>query len=119
MPRRPTIISTVSVTGPCGPSTVMTCVGSSPSRSRRRRSSSGSFQSIHMPRRIDCSVWTAAYVSTRCLHRLTNSAMPCVSMSRLEVKPSSRSTLTSTHRPWQSKPFCQRWSSPSMAWKRW
>ena len=45
-PERPTIISTVSVTGPRGPSTVMTCVGSSSSRSRRRRSSSGSFQSI-------------------------------------------------------------------------
>ena len=50
---------------------------------------------------------------------LTNSAMPYASMSRLLVKPRSRSTLTSTHRPWQSNPFCQRWSSPSMAWKRW
>ena len=40
-------------------------------------------------------------------------------MSRFEVKPRSFSTLTSTHSPWQSKPFCQRWSSPSMAWKRW
>src|SRR5665647_727496 len=48
-----------------------------------------------------------------------NSAIPCSSMSRFEVKPRSRSTLTSTQRPWQSKPFCQRWSSPRMAWKRW
>ena len=40
-------------------------------------------------------------------------------MSRFDVKPRSRSTLTSTHRPWQSNPFCQRWSSPSIAWKRW
>src|ERR1035437_1077608 len=45
--------------------------------------------------------------------------MPCSSMSRFEVKPRSRSTLTSTHSPWQSKPFCQRWSSPRMAWNRW
>ncbi len=44
---------------------------------------------------------------------------PEPSMSRFEVNPRSRSTLTSTHRPWQSKPFCQRWSSPSMAWNRW
>ena len=49
----------------------------------------------------------------------TNSAMPNASMSRLLVKPRSRSTLTSTHSPWQSKPFCQRWSSPSIAWNRW
>src|SRR5438093_2793208 len=40
-------------------------------------------------------------------------------MSRLFVNPRSRSTLTSTHRPWQSNPFCQRWSSPSIAWNRW
>src|SRR3954447_24149300 len=39
-------------------------------------------------------------------------------MSRFELKPRSRSTLTSTHRPWQSNPFWKRWSSPSIAWKR-
>ena len=66
-----------------------------------------------------CSVWRAANVRTRCLHRLTNSAIPKASMSRLEVNPRSFSTLTSTHRPWQSKPFWYRWSSPSIAWKRW
>ena len=59
-----------------------------------------------------CSVWRAAKVSTRCLHRLTNSAMPNASMSRLDLKLRSRSTLTSTHRPWQSNPFWYRWSSP-------
>ena len=42
------------------PWTVTTWVGSSAKASRSRRSSSGSFQSIHMPRRIDCSVWRAA-----------------------------------------------------------
>ena len=104
-PSRPTSISTVSVTGPSGPSIVVTAVGSVPSRSWSRRSSAGSFQSIHMPRRIDCSVWRAAYVRTRCLHSVTNRSMPYASMSRLEVKPRSRSTLTSTHRPWQSNPF--------------
>ena len=60
MPRRPTSISTVSVTGPSGPSIVVTDVGSEPSRSCSRRSSAGSFQSIHIPSRIDCSVWRAA-----------------------------------------------------------
>src|SRR5690349_4263315 len=40
-------------------------------------------------------------------------------MSRFDVKPRSRSTLTSTHRPWQSNPFWYRSSSPSIAWKRW
>ena len=70
-----------------------------------RRSSSGSFQSIHIPSRCDCSVMRAAYVRTRCLQSETNSAMPYASMSRFDVKPRSRSTLTSTHRPWQSKPF--------------
>jgi hypothetical protein len=72
-----------------------------------------------MPSRIDCSVWRAANVSTRCLQSDTNSAIPYSSMSRFEVKPRSRSTLTSTHRPWQSNPFWNRWSSPSMAWNRW
>ena len=46
IPSRPTIISTVSVTGPFGPSTVTCCEGSAARRSRSRRSSSGSFQSI-------------------------------------------------------------------------
>ena len=95
----------MSVTGPSVPSIVVTADGSVPSRSRSRRSSSGSFQSIHIPSRMDCSVWRAAYVSTRCLHRVTKRSMPYASMSRFEVNPRSRSTLTSTHSPWQSKPF--------------
>ena len=66
----------------------MTCGGIRREQRRRsRRSSSGSSQSIHMPRRIDCSVWRAAYVSTRCLHRLTNSAIPNASISRLRGEP--------------------------------
>ena len=60
IPSRPTSISTVSVTGPSAPSIVVTGDGSLPSRSCSRRSSSGSFQSIHIPSRIDCSVWRAA-----------------------------------------------------------
>ena len=60
MPSRPTSISTVSLTGPSGPSMVVVRVGSSASRSCSRRSSVGSFQSIHMPSRMDCSVWRAA-----------------------------------------------------------
>ncbi len=118
IPSRPTSISTVSRTGPAGPSTVVTADGSLASRSRSRRSSSGSFQSIHIPSRTDCSVWRAAKVRTRCLHRPTNSAIPYASMSRLLVKPRSRSTLTSTHNPWQSNPFWKRWSWPSIARKR-
>ena len=105
MPSRPTSISTVSVTGPRGPWMVVTADGSAPSRSASRRSSCGSFQSIHIPSRTDCSVWRAAKVRTRCLQSVTNSAIPYASMSRLEVNPRSRSTLTSTHRPWQSNPF--------------
>ena len=60
MPSRPTSISAVSLTGPSGPGVVAAAPGSLASRSRRRRSSSASFQSIHMPSRIDCSVWRAA-----------------------------------------------------------
>ena len=36
-------------------------------------------------------------------------------MSRLLLKPSSRSTSTSIQRPWQSNPFWYRWSKPRMA----
>jgi hypothetical protein len=39
---------------------VVTADGSAPSSSPSRRSSFGSFQSIHIPSRIDCSVWRAA-----------------------------------------------------------
>ena len=60
MPRRPTIISAVSVTGPWDPSTVIVCAGSLANASLSRRSSSGSFQSAHMPSLMDCSVWMAA-----------------------------------------------------------
>ena len=95
----------MSVTGPFVPSMVVTAAGSVPSSSPSRRSSCGSFQSIHIPSRIDCSVWRAANVRTRCLQSVTNSAIPNASMSRFEVNPRSRSTLTSTHRPWQSNPF--------------
>ncbi len=76
IPSRPTSISTESSIGPSGPSIVVRAAGSVASRSRNRRSSSGSFQSIHIPSRIDCSVMRAAYVRTRCLHRLTNWAIP-------------------------------------------
>ena len=41
-------------------------------------------------RRIDWRVCLAAKVRTRCLQRLTNSAIPNCSMSRLLVKPRSR-----------------------------
>ena len=48
---------------------------------------------------------TPAKRSTLALQRSTNSAIPYSSMSRLLLNPSSFSTSTSTHRPWQSKPF--------------
>ena len=62
-------------------------------------------QSIHMPRRFDCSVMTPTNLATRSLQRSAKFAIPYSSMSRLELSPSSFSTSTSTQSPWQSKPF--------------
>ncbi|MBA7675767.1 hypothetical protein ES703_84004 [subsurface metagenome] len=78
------------------------------------RNSSGSFQSFHIPSRIDCSVWMAEYSNTLCLHFLTNSATPYPSISLLDVKPSAFSTSTSIQSPWQSNPFWFRTLYPLM-----
>jgi len=78
-----------------------TCwLGSSASRSRSRRSSCGSFP-VHPTCRAGSTARSGApqTVRTRCLQRLTNSAMPYASMSRLLVKPRSFSTLTSDPQP--------------------
>ncbi len=62
-------------------------------------------QSIHMPSRCDCRVWTAEYSATRSRQAVMNLSRPYASISRLELRPSAFSTSTSTQRPWQSNPF--------------
>ena len=54
---------------------------------------------------FDCSVITPTNFATRSLQRSANSASPYSSISRLELRPSSRSAPTSTQSPWQSNPF--------------
>ena len=39
------------------------------------------------------------------MHVSAKRASPYSSISRFELRPSWRSTLTSTQRPWQSNPF--------------
>jgi hypothetical protein len=58
-----------------------------------------------MPSRLDWSVITSANSATRSRQRAANSARPYSSISLFEFSPSDFSTSTSTHRPWQSKPF--------------
>ena len=105
MPRRPTIISTESVTGPFGPSTVTCCAGSSREQVA---------QPAQLVRVVPVHPHAEADRLLRLHRRVGQHALLAqadelgdaeASMSRLLVKPSSRSTLTSTHRPWQSKPF--------------
>ena len=62
-------------------------------------------QSIHWPSRMDCFVIALAERSTRARQASENRSIPYVSMSRLLLRFSSRSTCTSTQSPWQSKPF--------------
>ena len=62
-------------------------------------------QSIHWPIRMECLVMARADRSTRARQASENFPIPYVSMSRLLFRFNSRSTCTSTHRPWQSKPF--------------
>ena len=109
----------MSVTGPFGPCSVMTAPGrrpagraaggARPGRSSPSSSPGGSTARSGGRRRSARAACTGSR-TRRCR------APRC---RACEVKPRSRSTLTSTQRPWQSNPFCQRWSSPSMAWKRW
>ncbi len=73
-------------------------------------------QSIHMPRRFDCVVWIAEYSATRSRQARMNLSSPYSSISRFEFRPSAFSTSTSTHSPWQSNPFWNRWSRPRIAW---
>ena len=65
-------------------------------------------QSIHWPSFLDCSVWTWAKCSTRSRHAREKRSRPYDSISRFELKPRVFSTSTSTHSPWQSKPFWKR-----------
>ena len=51
---------------------------------------------------FDCS---AEYSATRSRQARAKRSSPYSSISRLEFSPSAFSTSTSTHRPWQSKPF--------------
>jgi hypothetical protein len=62
-------------------------------------------QSIHMPSRFDCSVWTAEKRATKSRQRRANSSSPYSSISRFESRPSCFSTCTSTCSPCESKPF--------------
>src|SRR4051794_40320213 len=76
-------------------------------------------QSIHCPRRIEPRVSASADRTTTSRQRRANSSRPKSSISRFELRPSSRSTPTSIQRPWQSKPFWYRWSKPRRALYRW
>ena len=58
-----------------------------------------------MPSRLDWSVMTSENSATDCLHFSAKAASPYSSISGFELRPSMRSTFTSTQRPWQSKPF--------------
>ena len=48
---------------------------------------------------------SSADQTTTSRHLRANSSSPYSSISRFELRPSSRSTPTSIQRPWQSKPF--------------
>ena len=60
--------------------------------------------SIQTPDRSVSATQSSTYRVTDSRQRWLNSAMPKASISRLECRPSSRSTSISTGRPWLSQP---------------
>ncbi len=60
--------------------------------------------SSHIPIRVVSADQFSTYRYTDSRQRWLNAAMPYSSISGLPAKPSSRSTSSSTGRPWQSQP---------------